>query len=259
MAAASIFYITALFQVIPGLSCNKQIPARPVFICAAAALLIHGSVLTEQIYANMGINLSILNVASLVSLIISATITAAMFKMRIWMLLPVAYSFSIINLCASVLLSGSFITHLEAHPAALVHIVLALFSYATLMIATLYAIQLAWLDHKLRSKGMDFNPNLPPLLMVERQLFTIILLGELLLSVTLISGFIFVNDMFAEGQAHKAILSGVAWLIYAVLLWGHYRSGWRGKTVIWISIIGAFLLSLGYFGSRFVQEVMFAS
>lgn len=259
MSIATFFYFAALFQVIPGLSGTKQIPAKSVFISAAIALAIHALVLFEQIFANTGLNLSMLNVASLISLIISATISAAMFKIRIWMLLPVVYSFSVINLCAAVLLPSSFITHFENHPATLIHIVLALFSYATLMIATLYAIQLAWLDHQLKNKEMAINPNLPPLMMVERQLFTIILIGELLLSVTLITGFAFVNDVFAEGKAHKAILSAMAWLVYAGLLWGHYRKGWRGKPVIWVSIIGAFLLTLGYFGSRFVQEVIIAS
>ncbi|WP_246745497.1 cytochrome c biogenesis protein CcsA, partial [Vibrio cholerae] len=68
----------------------------------------------------------------------------------------------------------------------------------------------------------------PPLLLVERQLFKIILIGNLLLTGTLLTGFIFVQDMFAQGKAHKGILSFVAWIVYSILLWGHYRKGWRG-------------------------------
>lgn len=124
------------------------------------------------------------------------------------------------------------------------------------MIGTLYAIQLAWLDYKLKHKKLSINPNMPPLMMVERQLFNIILVGQGLLSVTLITGLIFVQDMFAQGKAHKAVFSIMAWCVYSILLYGHFKLGWRGRRVIWISIVGAFLLTLAYFGSRFVKEIL---
>ncbi|MGB2079909.1 MAG: cytochrome c biogenesis protein CcsA, partial [Vibrio sp.] len=57
-------------------------------------------------------------------------------------------------------------------------------------------------------------------------------------------------------NAHKTILSFVAWVIYCVLLWGHYQQGWRGKKALWLSISGTFVLTLAYFGSRFVREII---
>lgn len=257
---AAVLYGAALLQIIPGLSGPNQIPARSVFLSACGALVLHAYLLSDLILSNSGQNLSILNVASLISFIIASITTGLMFKMRVWVLLPVVYSFSAINVAASTLLPGAFITHLEANPEVLLHISLALFSYATLMIATLYAIQLAWLDYQLKSKKrLVINPNVPPLMAVERQLFNIILIGEILLTLTLLTGFFFVHDILAQGKAHKAVLSALAWVVYGVLLWGHYRSGWRGRRVIWISIVGAFLLTLAYFGSRFVREVIIAS
>ncbi len=256
---AALLYFAALIQIIPGLSGPNQIPARSVFLSASGALALHAYLLFDLIDASSGQNLSILNVASLISFIIAAMTTGLMFKMRVWVLLPVVYSFSAINLAAATLLPGAFITHLEANPQVLIHISLALFSYSTLMIATLYAIQLAWLDHQLKNKKkLVMNPNLPPLMAVERQLFNIILIGEVLLTLTLVTGAVFVQDIIAQGKAHKAVLSAMAWVVYGVLLWGHYRSGWRGRRVIWISIVGAFLLTLAYFGSRFVREVIIA-
>ena len=62
--------------------------------------------------------------------------------------------------------------------------------------------------------------------------------------------------MFAKEEAHKAVLSIIAWFIYAILLWGHFRKGWRGRLVIYITIAGSSLLTLAYFGSRFVREVI---
>ncbi|KLV06539.1 MULTISPECIES: inner membrane protein YpjD [Photobacterium] len=254
---AACLYFLALGLVIPGLTNSNGIKTKPVFFAALAAIVLHILLLKDLILGGTGQNLSILNVASLISLLIAAITTGAMLRMRVWFLLPVVYSFAAINLSAATLLSGAFITHLEAHPQVLLHISLALFSYSTLMIATLYAIQLAWLDHKLKhKKSLLINPNIPPLMMVERQLFKIILVGNSLLTLTLITGFIFIDDMLAQGKTHKAVLSFMAWCVYSVLLWGHYQKGWRGRRVIWFSLVGAFLLTLAYFGSRFVKEII---
>ncbi len=254
---AAILYALAISMIIPGLVHQTGIRAKTVFISATIALIFHAWLLSDLIFASYGQNLSILNVASLISFIISVVMSVAMLKTRIWFLLPVVYSFAAINLSAATFLPTSFITHLETRPEILIHISLALFSYSTLTIGALYALQLAWLDHKLKNKkAMAINPNLPPLMKVERQLFRIILIGNLLLTGTLLTGFTFVQDMFAQGKAHKGILSFIAWIIYSILLWGHYQKGWRGKKVTWFAVAGATLLTLAYFGSRFVKEVI---
>ncbi|HCG8626467.1 TPA: inner membrane protein YpjD [Vibrio parahaemolyticus] len=255
--AAAMLYVLAIATIIPGLSQQSGIKAKTVFASAACALVFHAWILSDLIFDGSGQNLSILNVASLISFIISLVMSIAMLKNRLWFLLPVVYSFAAINLTAATFLPSTFVKHLENDPKLLIHISFALFSYATLTIGALYALQLAWLDHKLKAKkSLAINPNLPPLLMVERQLFKIILIGNLLLTGTLITGFIFVQDMFAQGKAHKGILSFIAWIVYSILLWGHYHKGWRGRKVTWFAVAGATLLTLAYFGSRFVKEII---
>lgn len=254
---AAILYLLAIATIIPGLVHQTGIRVKTVFVSAFVALAFHAWLLSDLILGSSGQNLSILNVASLISFIVSLVMSGAMLKTRLWFLLPVVYSFSALNLIAAAFLPSTFITHLEQDPKLLIHISFALFSYSTLTIGALYALQLAWLDHKLKAKkALAINPNLPPLLMVERQLFNIILIGNLLLTGTLLTGFVFVQDMFAQGKAHKGILSFIAWLVYSVLLWGHYRKGWRGRKVTWFAVAGATLLTLAYFGSRFVREII---
>ncbi|MDN3609041.1 cytochrome C assembly family protein [Vibrio ostreicida] len=255
--AAAILYCLAIATIVPGLVHQTGIRSKTVVVSAFFALSFHAWLLSALILEGSGQNLSILNVASLISFIISLVLSVAMLKTRLWFLLPVVYSFSAINLSAATFLPSTFITHLEQDPKLLIHITLALFSYSTLTIGALYALQLAWLDHKLKTKqALAINPNLPPLLMVERQLFKIILVGNLLLTGTLLTGFVFVQDMFAQGKAHKGILSFVAWVVYSILLWGHYQQGWRGRKVTWFAVAGATLLTLAYFGSRFVREII---
>jgi len=254
---AAILYVLSIATIVPGLSGQTGIKAKAVFVSAALALVFHAWLLSDLILHGSGQNLSMLNVASLISFIISLVMSIAMFKTRLWFLLPVVYSFSAINLSVATWLPGTFITHLENDPKLMVHISFALFSYSTLSIGALYALQLAWLDYKLKKKkGLSINPNMPPLLLVERQLFKIILIGNLLLTGTLVTGIFFIGDMFAQGKAHKGVLSFIAWVVYSILLWGHYQRGWRGRKVTWFAVAGATLLTLAYFGSRFVREII---
>lgn len=138
----------------------------------------------------------------------------------------------------------------------MVHIGLALFSYAVLIIAALYAFQLTWLDYLLKNKKLNFHSDMPPLMGIERKMFHITQVGVVLLTLTLATGLFFIRDWFVAENRHKAILSFIAWLVYIVILWGHYRQGWRGRRVVWLSVLGVLLLTLAYFGSRIWQNVM---
>ncbi|MGB2079678.1 MAG: cytochrome C assembly family protein, partial [Vibrio sp.] len=167
-----LLYLTATFLIVPGLFNQKGIQAKSVFAFAALAILAHAWLLKDLILNPNGQNFSILNVASLIGLIICVVMSASMFKIRLWFLLPVVYSFAAINIGASTFLPSTFMTHFDGKPELLFHITVALFSYSTLTIGALFALQLAYLDHKLKAKkSLVANPNLPPLMMVERQLF----------------------------------------------------------------------------------------
>ncbi|MDN6110775.1 MAG: cytochrome c biogenesis protein CcsA, partial [Enterobacterales bacterium] len=130
------------------------------------------------------------------------------------------------------------------------------FSYATLIIAALYALQLALLDYLLKNKKLTFTADMPPLMSIERKMFHITQVGVVLLTLTLCTGMLYMDNLFSKENVHKAVLSILAWFVYVLLLWGHFREGWRGRRVVWFSLLGAFLLTMAYFGSRLLQEVM---
>jgi ABC-type uncharacterized transport system permease subunit len=90
---------------------------------------------------------------------------------------------------------------------------------------------------------------------VEKRLFQLISAGLLLLTLHRIRP-VLPRRHVCQGKSHKAILSILAWCVYALLLWGHHTRGWRGRKVIMLSLIGSFILTLAYFGSRFVKEVL---
>ncbi|PLR40939.1 hypothetical protein CYR55_03190 [Chimaeribacter californicus] len=254
---AMIAYLLSLALILPSLVRQQSGFRRLALFCAAVALVSHAIALEQRIFGvNTGQNLSLVNIGSMVSLIICTVMTVVASRKRGWFLLPIVYSFALINLIFVGLLPGEFITHLESSPGLLVHIGLALFSYSTLIIAALYAFQLAWLDHLLKNKRLSFASDMPPLMSIERKLFHITQVGVVLLTLTLCTGLFYMDNLFSKENVHKAVLSIMAWFVYVVLLWGHYHEGWRGRRVVWFSMAGAVLLTLAYFGSRLIQQIM---
>jgi ABC-type uncharacterized transport system permease subunit len=101
-----------------------------------------------------------------------------------------------------------------------------------------------------------FIRSLPPLQTMESLLFEMIGAGFLLLTVALISGFAFLEDMFEQRLVHKTVLSIIAWFVFGTLLWGRFRFGWRGQTAITWTLSGFVILMLAYFGSKAVIELI---
>ena len=98
--------------------------------------------------------------------------------------------------------------------------------------------------------------SLPSLDLMDKLLFKILALGVLFLSASLLSGFIFLEDIFAQRLGHKAILSILAWIIFVFLIFARKRYGWRGTKAANITLIGFFILFLSYFGTKTVLEII---
>ncbi len=141
--------------------------------------------------------------------------------------------------------------------AVQVHVFLSLLSYAVLALAAfqaaLVSIQRHFLQHH---KPGGFMRALPPLDTTEELLFTLLTAGFCLLSLSLVSGFFFLEDMFHQHLAHKTVLSCIAWAIFGVLLFGRWKFGWRGKKAVYLTLAGFAMLILAYFGSKLVLEVV---
>ena len=137
------------------------------------------------------------------------------------------------------------------------HALLALLAFATLAIAGVVAIQLGVQDHALRTHRLSrWFSGAPPLVQVEQLLFQLIGAGFLLLTLALLTGVLFVEDLMAQHLAHKTVLSALAWLVFGVLLFGRVRFGWRGRRAVRLVLSGIVLLVLAYFGSKFVLELI---
>lgn len=253
---ALVAYSISLGLIIPGLLRKQSAYRRLAMISATVALICHAMTLYHRIFdVQTGQNLSLLNIGSIISLMICTVMTVVASRNRGWFLLPIVYAFALINLAFASVMPGEFITHLEKTPGLMLHIGLALFSYATLIIAALYALQLALIDYLLKNKKLSMVSEMPPLLSIERKMFHVTQIGVILLTMTLCSGLFYMENIIDNKEnLHKALFSLFAWFNYILLLWGHYHEGWRGRRVVWFSMVGALLLTLAYFGSRVIQH-----
>lgn len=140
-----------------------------------------------------------------------------------------------------------------------IHVLVSLLAYSTLMLAALQAILLAtqnnFLHKRLKNpKQSNFFKTLPALEDMEYFLFHLISIGVVLLSISLLSGFYYLDNLFGSHVAHKTILSIFSWIIFSALLIGRWKYGWRGKTAVRWTLTGFVVLALAFFGSKFIQE-----
>lgn len=137
------------------------------------------------------------------------------------------------------------------------HVILSLLSYGLFTLAALLAL-LMRLQEKAIKGGRPgrLMRLMPPLEAAELAMFVCVGLGFFLLSLAIFSGLIFVENMLAQHLVHKTVLSFLAWLLFAILLFGRWRFGWRGQTAAAWTLGGFAALILAYFGSRFVLELI---
>jgi len=133
--------------------------------------------------------------------------------------------------------------------------VLSLAAYSLLAVAALQALLLAYQDSRLRHRQPGFLVRLLPALQdMERWLFLFTGTGFLFLTLSLLSGFLFLPDPFARHLLEKTILSVGAWIVFGVLLLGHLRIGWRGAIAARWTMAGFGLLLGAYLGTKFLVE-----
>jgi ABC-type uncharacterized transport system permease subunit len=137
------------------------------------------------------------------------------------------------------------------------HALLALLAYATLAVAALLALMLWFQERALRRRDLGgWLRVLPPLTQMETLLFRSLGAGFVLLSLTLVTGVVFVDNLFAQDLGHKTVLSILSWIVLGVLLFGRWRWGWRGPRAVKLTLTAMALLLLAFFGSKFVYELV---
>lgn len=146
--------------------------------------------------------------------------------------------------------------HVNASPWLPLHLALGIASYGLFAAAVVHAGLMSRAERQIR-QATDPHSGIP-LLTLERLTFRFVSAGFVLLTATLLAGWLFSETLYGRAWRwdHKAVFSLLSWLTFAVLLLGRSRFGWRGRSAVRVLYGGAALLLLAYAGSRFVLEVV---
>lgn len=225
----------------------------------ALGLVLHGWLLYRDIFAVGGFNLGIYFAMSAILWLTVLIYWLADLKHQLYSLqafvLPPAAIFVVLPALS---IQNYYLPEAEAS-LFMVHIAIAILAYSLFTFAALHALLMAVAERSLHQQATWVKlPNFPPLMVMENLLFKVITAGFVLLTITLISGMLFSEQIFKKPLEfnHKTIFSIASWLMYAWLLFGRYQYGWRGKKAIKLTLTGFLLLLLAYIGTRFVLQVV---
>lgn len=238
-------------------------------ICCTSALavrgmpwlpfLLHAYLLYNDVFTGSGIALGFA-----VSLSAVAALTVLVHSLAAWRY-PLAGLQSLVMGFAGAMVAlhglmrdASPVPHSDL-PAFAAHLMMAMTAYSLFTIAALHALLMAIVEkHLHRPVPPKLVTALPPLLTLERLLFTLIGAGFVLLTLTLASGIVFSEEVFGRALPfnHKTVFGITSWLVFAGLLIGRRVYGWRGRTATTWTIAGFVFLLLAYVGVKFVLEVI---
>ncbi len=223
---------------------------------AITALGLHACLLLPATLSDVGVDLGVLNSASLVAWCIAVVAVALALLRPIESLLVVLLPVAGIAVLATLWFPAEQTKRLTALPLGLeLHIALSLLAYCLFAIAALQSAFLAFAAYKLRQHHPILN-FLPPLPVMERVMFQLTAIAFMLLSGGLVLGAFYIDDIQGQHLSHKIVFSMLAWGVFAVLVHGRWRLNWRGRHAVRWVIGGFFLLALGFFGSKIVLELI---
>jgi len=167
-----------------------------------------------------------------------------------------AYPLAAVTLLASLSSANNLVEPIQDQAIQL-HVLLSIVAYAVLALAASQAVLAAVQRHFLNAhKPGGFMRALPPFETTENLLFVLLQAGFTLLTLSLASGFFYLENMFSQHLAHKTLLSCVAWILFGTLIYGRWRYGWRGRRAVQWTLVGFGVLILAYFGSKLVLELI---
>jgi ABC-type uncharacterized transport system permease subunit len=144
-------------------------------------------------------------------------------------------------------------------PLFALHFGIAMLAYSLFIVATVHAVVMLF-EEKWLHRGVlpPLLRSLPPLLVMEALLFRMLLAAFVLLTLTLVSGTFFSEQLFGKRftLTHKTVFGIMSWFIFGGLLVGHYARGWRGRTAVYWTLAGFTALLLAYVGSKVVLELI---
>ena len=222
-------------------------------------LLLHGYLLHDTLWFAGALNLSLVHAVSLILWLTILVYWLAHFFYPLFGLKTLVLPLAGMGAMLPLAFPGARISAQTTSWAFDAHVLAAMLAYSLFTIAALHAGLMSLVESNLhRARTPLLLRNLPPLLTMETLLFRIIGVGFALLTLTLISGVVFSEQIFGRAWQfnHKVLFGIISWLVFGILLIGHHFRGWRGRIAVSWTMSGFGFLILAYLGSKFVLEII---
>ncbi len=257
---AAAIYITVLVVTLralrSGAGASLHAPwATGLFALAAmvqALLLWHG------IFTERGLNMSLGNAISLIVWLAVVIHVVAAWQ-RVNVLHPVLSASAAIALLLPLAMPADKLLPYADSIAFRLHFLVAIAAYGLFTMAALHALLMWFAERYLHEAQVPtVFSTLPPLMQMEKLLFTLLWMAFAFLTLTLVTGVFFSEALFAKAFQfnHKTVFAFFSWVILGGLLLGRLYFGWRGRLAVRWTLIGFLMLLLSYVGSKFVLEII---
>ncbi len=140
----------------------------------------------------------------------------------------------------------------------LFHVVIAVVTYGLLTLAAIAGLAVLLREHDMRAKRRSsLSDLLPSIADAERLQVALLAASEVVLALGVLTGMGL--QLLATGNLlafdHKTMLTLGGFVVIAGLLFAHYRTGLRGRKVARLLLVAYLLVTLGFPGVKFVQDV----
>ncbi len=253
---AVLFYLMGVIFQGMDVAGNKS-SGNKVFVFGIMAVIAHAVSASGVIRATDGYHFGFFQTSTLIAVSMSLLVLISSLRKPLENLFLGLFPLAILTIIGSLAISSNY-PATEMSMGLAIHVLISILAYSFITIAALQACFLTYQNHQLKHHHTrGFMQKLPPLQDMETFLFELLWVGQFLLSLGILVGFVFADDIWAiDGVPHKIFFSILAWMVFAVLLWGRHRMGWRGITAIRGTLIGFSSLLIGFYGSKFALEYL---
>ncbi len=257
--ASIALYLIAAFMLLRSVRSGLGVAAKSSLALWLLAMLCHAGALMPEVITADGIDLSLFNAISLSALLISLILFIVCTRQALSAMGMIILPITAVCVALAPIETADKLVSSAISAGIQLHIVASLLAYSLLIMASIQALAIYRQTTYLKLKDQSTHrliSTLPTLDAMESFLFALIKLGIVLLTIGLVSGWLYHEDLFAQHLMHKTVLSVMAWLVFGIVLVGKQLYGWRTSIAVGLVLIATGLLILGYLGSKFVLEVI---
>lgn len=222
------------------------------------ALTAHGLLIAQTIRHDGGVDFSLFKSSVLISWLIVFLLLGLNLKKQVQSLFLGVYPLAAFTIITALITHTPLRVVSDESYGVLSHIALSVTAYSLFSLAAIQASLLYFQNRQLkRNYNSPLVRNLPPLQTMESLLFEMVWAGVVMLILAILTGALFVENLFAQNLAHKTVFSLLSLLVFVALLVGRYTKGWRGITASRWTLAGCALLMVAFYGSKFALELVF--